>query len=132
MPPGIALPAAAPSGSAPVPAVIVWLVSWSAVASSSRQAPGVTAERFDMTIAPTARRQLAEKLPDAVAFAAHQYIVGHGWKTRRVGKRLRPPLDDQRRRRRCTYRVIYRIEAQRRGVTVVVVVHRADEAHRPQ
>jgi hypothetical protein len=30
----------------------------------------VSPDRFDLTIAPTARRQLTDKLPDGVAFAA--------------------------------------------------------------
>ena len=91
----------------------------------------MTAERFELTIAPTARRQLTDKLPEAVALAAYVLIVGpllynpHG-----VGKRLRPPLDDRYSARRGTYRVIYRIDDKHCRVTVVGVVHRAD-AYRP-
>jgi mRNA-degrading endonuclease RelE of RelBE toxin-antitoxin system len=89
-------------------------------------------ERFDLIIAPTARRQLTEKLPDAVAFAAYEFIVGPLLDNpHRVGKRLRPPLHDRYSARRGTYRVIYRIDDQHRRVTVVGVVHRAD-AYRPQ
>jgi mRNA-degrading endonuclease RelE of RelBE toxin-antitoxin system len=91
----------------------------------------VTAERFDLTIAPTARRQLTDKLPDAVAFAAYEFIVGPLLDNpHRVGKRLRPPLDDRYSARRGTYRVIYRIDDDHRRVTVVGVVHRAD-TYRP-
>lgn len=36
----------------------------------------MTAERFDLAIAPTARRQLTDKLPEAVASAAYEFIVG--------------------------------------------------------
>jgi hypothetical protein len=32
--------------------------------------------RYDLTISPTARRQLAEVLTEAVAFAAYEFIVG--------------------------------------------------------
>jgi mRNA interferase RelE/StbE len=36
----------------------------------------VSAEhRFQLIISPTARRQLAEVLPGAVAFAAHEFIA---------------------------------------------------------
>lgn len=89
-------------------------------------------ERFDLTIAPTARRQLTDKLPDGVAFAAYEFIVGPLLDNpHRVGKRLRPPLDDRYSARRGTYRVIYRIDDKRCRVTVVGIVHRAD-AYRPQ
>jgi mRNA-degrading endonuclease RelE of RelBE toxin-antitoxin system len=92
----------------------------------------VNPDRFDLTIAPTARRQLTEKLPDAVAFAAYEFIVGPLLNNpHRVGKRLRPPLNDRYSARRGTYRVIYRIDDKRRRVTVVGVIHRAD-AYRPQ
>lgn len=91
----------------------------------------MTAERFDLTIAPTARRQLTEKLPDAVAFAAYEFIVGPLLDNpHRMGKRLRPPLDDRYSARRGTYCVIYKIDTERRRVTVVGVVRRAD-AYRP-
>ena len=44
----------------------------------------------------------------------------------RVGRRLLPPLDDQFSARRCTYRVIYRIDDEARRVTVVDIGHRRD------
>ena len=79
---------------------------------------------------PTARRQLTEELPEAVAVAAYEFIVGAlVEKPHRVGRRLRPPLDDRYSARRGTYRVRYRIDEERRRVTVVGVFGRAD-AHR--
>ncbi|HEU4542180.1 MAG TPA: type II toxin-antitoxin system RelE/ParE family toxin [Jiangellaceae bacterium] len=91
----------------------------------------MTAERFELTIAPTARRQLTDKLPEAVALAAYEFIVGPLLDNpHQVGKRLRPPLDDRYSARRGTYRVIYRIDDKHCRVTVVGVVHRAD-AYRP-
>ena len=91
----------------------------------------MTAERFKLTIAPTARRQLTDKLPEAVALAAYEFIVGPLLDNpHRVGKRLRPPLDDRYSARRGTYRVIYRIDDKHCRVTVVGVVHRA-AAYRP-
>jgi mRNA interferase RelE/StbE len=87
--------------------------------------------RHVLAIAPTARRQLTEHLPEAVAAAAYEFIVGPLLDNpHRVGKQLRPPLDDRRSARRGTYRVIYRIDDDRRTVTVVDVAHRRD-AYRP-
>jgi mRNA-degrading endonuclease RelE of RelBE toxin-antitoxin system len=87
----------------------------------------VTNERYELMIVPIARRQLAEQLPEAVAFAAYEFIIGplldH---PHRVGKQLRPPLNDRRGARRGTYRVLYRIDDERHRVTVVGVFSRSD------
>ncbi len=83
--------------------------------------------RYSLVIAPTARRQLADRLPEAAAFAAYEFIVGPLLDNpRRVGKRLRPPLADRHSARRGTYRIIYRIDDMQRTVTVVDVAHRRD------
>lgn len=88
-------------------------------------------DRYELVIAPTARRQLTEQLPDAVAFAAYEFIVGPLLDNpHRAGKRLRPPLDDRHSARRGTYRVIYRIDDVRRHVTVVGVLPRSDAYRR--
>lgn len=85
------------------------------------------AARYTLVITPTARRQLAQHLPEAVAFAAHEFIVGPLLDNpRRVGKRLRAPLDDRHSARRGTYRVIYRIDDTQQPVTVVDIAHRRD------
>ena len=90
----------------------------------------MNAERFELTIAPTARRQFTDKLPKDVALAAYEFIVGPLLDiSHRVGKWFRPPLDD-----RCsacggTYRVIYRLVDKHRMI-VVGVVHRADAYRR--
>ncbi|HYJ67561.1 MAG TPA: type II toxin-antitoxin system RelE/ParE family toxin [Nocardioidaceae bacterium] len=87
----------------------------------------MTEERYELVISPTARRQLAEHLPESVAFAAHAFIVGPLLDNpQRVGKRLRPPLDDRHSARRGTYRVIYRIDDAHHRVAVIGVVHRFD------
>lgn len=87
----------------------------------------MTAERFELIISPTARRQLTESLPESVAFAAYDFIVGPLLDNpRRVGERLRPPLQDRHSARRGTYRVIYRIDEEHHRVTVVGVVRRSD------
>jgi len=91
----------------------------------------VSEQHYELVIAPTARRQLTDQLPEPVAFAAYEFIIGPLLENpERVGKRLRPPLDDRHSARRGTYRVIYRIDDTRRRVTVVGVVPRAD-AYRP-
>lgn len=80
-----------------------------------------------LVISPSARRQLAEGLPGAVAFAAHEFVRGPLLDaTWRVGKRLHAPLDDRYVARRGTYRVIYVIDDARRVVTVIDVSHRRD------
>ncbi|UOT08519.1 type II toxin-antitoxin system RelE/ParE family toxin (plasmid) [Rhodococcus opacus] len=84
-------------------------------------------DRYTLVITPTARRQLAQHLPETVAFAAHEFIVGPLLDNpKRVGKRLRPPLDDRHSARRGTYRVIYRIDDEQHTVTVVDIAHRRD------
>ena len=87
--------------------------------------------RHVLAITPTARRHLTERLPEAVATAAYEFIVGPLLDNPyRVGKQLRPPLGDRHSTRRGTYRVIYRIDDDIRTVTVVDVAHRRD-AYRP-
>jgi len=82
--------------------------------------------RYTLIITPTARRQLAQQLPETVAFAAHEFIVGALLNPQRVGKPLQAPLHDRHSARRGTYRVIYRIAEQERTVTVVDITHRRD------
>lgn len=89
-------------------------------------------QRFELVIAPTARRQLGEQLAESVAFAAYELIVGPLLDNpHRVGRRLRPPLDDRHSARRGTYRVLSRIDDVHHRVTVVGVFARAD-AYRPR
>lgn len=85
---------------------------------------------YELVIAPSARRQLTEQLPEPVGFAAHEFIIGPLLENpRRVGKRLRPSLEDRYSARRGTYRVLYRIDETSRLVTVLAVVGRV-EAYR--
>jgi len=91
----------------------------------------VTAGPYTLRIVSTARRHLAEDLPAAVAFAAHELTNGpllHS--PRRVGTQLMPPLDDRYSARRGTYRVLYRIDETARTVTVLAVGPRG-EIYRP-
>jgi len=83
--------------------------------------------RYTLIITPTARRQLVQHLPEAVAFAAHKFIVGAlADNPQRVGKRLQAPLDDRHCARRGTYRVIYRSDDEQRSITVLYIAHRRD------
>jgi mRNA interferase RelE/StbE len=83
--------------------------------------------RYTLIITPTVRRQLAQHLPEAVAFAAHEFIVGAlADNPQRVGKRLQAPLNDRHSARRGTYRVIYCIDDEQRSVTVLDIPHRRD------
>jgi mRNA-degrading endonuclease RelE of RelBE toxin-antitoxin system len=67
-----------------------------------------------------------------VAFAAHEFIVGPLLDNpHRVGKRLRPPVDDRHSARRGTYRVIYRIDDESRSVAVLGVIPRSDAYRSP-
>ncbi len=84
-------------------------------------------EPFGLEITATARRQLAEQLPEAIAFAAYEFICGPLLRNPyRVGKPMMPPLDDRHSARRGTYRVLYRIDDEKRRVTVLAIGHRSD------
>jgi mRNA-degrading endonuclease RelE of RelBE toxin-antitoxin system len=83
--------------------------------------------RYTLSITPTARRQLAETLPEAVALAAYEFIVGPLVDNpHRVGKRLHAPLEDRHSARRGTYRVIYRIDDENQTVSVVDIAQLRD------
>ena len=83
--------------------------------------------RYVLVIAPTARRQLTDNLPEGVAVAAYEFIVGPLLDNpHRVGRRLHAPLADRHSARRGTYRVIYRIDDDVCTVNVIDVAHRRD------
>ena len=82
---------------------------------------------YTLGATPTVRRALAEKLPEALAAAAYEFITGPLLEQpHRIGMRLLPPLDDRFSARRGTYRVIYRIDDKAHAVTVVDIGHRHD------
>ncbi|HTZ43369.1 MAG TPA: type II toxin-antitoxin system RelE/ParE family toxin [Jatrophihabitans sp.] len=73
------------------------------------------------------RRQLTDSLPEAVASAAYEFIVGPLLDNpHRVGKQLQPPLADRHSARRGTYRVLYRVDDQQHAVTVLTISNRSD------
>lgn len=79
-------------------------------------------ERYRLIIAPTARRQLAQTLPEAIAFDAYEFITGALLDNpHRVGKPLHAPLYDRHSARRGTYRSIYRIDDDQHTLTVLIV-----------
>lgn len=82
---------------------------------------------YVLVTSPAVRRQLAEVLPQAVAFAAHEFVVGPLLANpQRVGKRLSGPLADRYSARRGTYRIIYRIDEDAHVVTLLHIAHRSD------
>ena len=82
---------------------------------------------YKLLAARTAARALTEELPEAVAAAALEFVTGTLLENpQRVGKQLRPPLDDKWSARRGQYRVIYQIEEQQRAVVVLQISHRRD------
>jgi mRNA interferase RelE/StbE len=82
---------------------------------------------YTLQTTPTVRRLLSERLPEAVAAAAYEFITGPPLQEPyRVGKQLLPPLNDRFSARRGTYQVIYRIDDKNHVVTVVDIGHRRD------
>jgi len=87
----------------------------------------VSDPRYQLQIVSSARRHLTEDLPEAIATAAFEFIIGPLLDNpHRVGKQLRPPLADRHSARRGTYRILYRIDDQARTVTVLAIGHRRD------
>jgi mRNA interferase RelE/StbE len=78
-----------------------------------------------VTIAPTAARQLHERLPEAVAWACFEFIAGPlADDPHRVGAPLRKPFEGQWRARRGEYRVRYTIDDDTQIVYVLDIDHR--------
>ena len=86
---------------------------------------------YQVVIAPTAARQLHERLPEAVAWACFEFIRGPlSEEPRRVGTTLRKPFEAQSRARRGEYRIRYAIDDDARTVHVLDTEHRRT-AYRP-
>jgi len=87
----------------------------------------------DYAVAWTAagRRTLA-RLPEKVAAAVVEFLYGSlAASPHRVGKPLKLGLEGLHSARRGDYRVIYRIDDDRRRVDVVAIEHRSD-IYRPR
>ena len=87
---------------------------------------------YEVVFTRSARRALEIALPESVAAAAFEFIVGPlAANPRRLGKALREPLAPLYSARRGEYRVLYRIEEDRLVVQIITVEHRRD-AYRPR
>jgi mRNA interferase RelE/StbE len=90
------------------------------------------AESYELLVTPPAARALAEGLPEAVATAVIEFLTtALVLEPHRVGKPLRRELSGIYSARRGTYRVLYRIDRERREVVVLRVEHRRD-VYRPR
>ena len=82
---------------------------------------------FEVRFSKSARRALTDTLPEKVAAAAYEFIVGAlAANPHRVGKQLEPPLYPMYSARRGEYRVIYRIVEAEIVIEVVSIAHRRD------
>lgn len=86
---------------------------------------------FELVLTPPARRAITDTLPEAVATAVIDFVTTALLDNpHRVGKPLRDDLAGVWSARRGTYRVLYRINGDRREVVVLRIEHRRD-AYRP-
>jgi mRNA interferase RelE/StbE len=82
---------------------------------------------FEVRVAPTAARQLSDRLPEAVAAACIEFVFGPlAENPHTVGAPLRAPFEGQWRARRGEYRVRYEIDNDKRTVSVLDIDHRRD------
>lgn len=82
---------------------------------------------YRVTMARSASRRLSEQLPEAVAAACLEFILGPlAAQPYRVGAALRAPFEGDYRARRGAYRVRYRIDDAEQRVLVLDVEHRRD------
>lgn len=82
---------------------------------------------YEVVFTRSARRALENTLPEAVAAAAFEFIVGPlAENPKRVGQPLREPLAPLYSARRGDYRVIYRIEDDRLIIEIITIEHRRD------
>jgi len=82
---------------------------------------------YEVVLSPGARRALSEELPEAVAAACLEFIMGPlAENPRRVGKPLRNELTGTYAARRGQFRVLYDIDDYRIRVEVISVRHRRD------
>lgn len=85
---------------------------------------------YEVVFTRSARRALERDLPEKVATATFEFIIGPlRQDPRKVGMPLREPLAPLFAARRGEYRVIYRIVDQRLVIGIVSVVHRRDAYH---
>ncbi|MFT4167055.1 MAG: type II toxin-antitoxin system RelE/ParE family toxin [Microlunatus sp.] len=84
-------------------------------------------DSYEVVFTRSARRAVEFDLPEKVAAAAFEFIMGAlRADPHRVGKPLREPLAPLYSARRGDYRVIYRILDARLVIEVVTITHRRD------
>lgn len=87
-------------------------------------------EQYELVIKAQARRALEHVLAPSVAFAAWEFISGPLRENpQRVGKPLVAPFQGDWSARRGHYRVRYRIDDEKRVITVVDIADRSDIYH---
>ena len=85
----------------------------------------MSSTRWRVELMPSARRDL-NRLAAAPAAAVLEALDHIAEAPRRVGKPLRLELEGPWSARRGSYRIVYRIDDQKRRVEVVTVDHRSD------
>jgi len=86
---------------------------------------------YEVVFTRSARRALEVTLPESIAAAVFEFIVGPlAGNPRRLGNPLREPLAPLYSARRGEYRVIYRIEDLRLVIEIVTIEHRRDAYRR--
>jgi mRNA-degrading endonuclease RelE of RelBE toxin-antitoxin system len=89
-------------------------------------------EPYGLVVAGPAARAIAERLPEAVSAAVIEFVtIALVEDPHRVGRQLRNELAGVFAARRGTYRVLYRIDDERREVIVLRVDHRRDVYRAP-
>ena len=82
---------------------------------------------YDIRFTGSAKRALTTALPEKVAAAAWNFIMGPlRDNPQRVGKQLKDPLFPLYSARRGEYRVIYRILSDVLVIEIVTIAHRRD------
>ncbi len=82
--------------------------------------------RYEVRVQPAVRRALTDRLPEAVAAAVLDFFDGPlAEEPLRVGKPLAGPFAGCHGARRGTYRIVYRVDPERRVVQVLDVDHRS-------
>ena len=82
---------------------------------------------YRVIIAPTAARQLHDRLPEAAAWACFEFIRGPlSEEPSRVGAPLRKPFEGQWRARRGEYRIRYVIDEDATTIHILDIDHRRD------
>lgn len=86
---------------------------------------------YEVVFTRSARHALEHELPEKIAAAAFEFIVGVlKDNPQRVGKPLREPLAPLYSARRGEYRILYRILDKQLVIEVISVAHRRDAYHR--